>query len=721
MKNKHKEIKAKGKPQWTTLYDHLTHVLKATEKIAKETGHDIEIARLGAIFHDIGKTHPAFQKRLKVREREPVFRHEIASLFFLSLIKEEYQEAVIEMIIAHHKSIIDDVKARGILDLDENEPNTMEFHLGDWEIWSTIAMEILECFGIETHPISREEAQDNYEKVLDFCERKNQERGYSEWRGLLMGADHFASAMIDKTVDKLKNLYQKPILSFFNRQHPLYPLSYYPTDSEKPHSLVVASTGAGKTDFLFRRCKGRVFYTLPFQASINAMFFRLQKDLADMNPDLNIKPLHAASSLIETEDGDREDIVLQKHIGTSIKVLTPYQLAGIAFGSKGFEAMILDLRGCDIILDEVHTYSGISQAIMLKVVCVLKSIGCRLHIGTATMSSLLYNKIKTILGEDNVLETKLKSEELDKYNRHTVHKITSWESSNILIKDAVEKKQKILLVCNRIANAQELYKQIEQNHPNVPKLLLHSRFKRKDRKEREISLIGLDQKGNSLQKFNTSNEACIVVSTQVVEVSLDISFDIMVTEAAPLDSLIQRFGRVNRKRNKDTIGKTKPIYVIAPPDNEKETKPYDFEIVHKSYDILSNGEILEERSLQEKIDEVFTEIDFLEIEEVSVFKETEKWSIAPLTNGDAWLVKVLEIDSVICITESDAQTNYVEADFKTRMGLEIPIRYWSVKHLRRLEEGNCPFVIPNYAYDEILGLLMSELKKNKFDESAQNL
>lgn len=128
----------------------------------------------------------------------------------------------------------------------------------------------------------------------------------------------------------------------------------------------MACTGAGKTDFLFRRCRGRVFYTLPFQASINAMYFRLQKDLKKDNPDLNIKVLHAASSLIEAEDGDREDIVLQKHIGTSIKVLTPYQMAGIAFGSKGFEALILDLKGCDVILDEVHTYSEVSQAIVLK-------------------------------------------------------------------------------------------------------------------------------------------------------------------------------------------------------------------------------------------------------------------------------------------------------------------------------------------------------------------
>ncbi|MDZ7763228.1 MAG: helicase-related protein [Melioribacteraceae bacterium] len=65
-----------------------------------------------------------------------------------------------------------------------------------------------------------------------------------------------------------------------------------------------------------------------------------------------------------------------------------------------------------------------------------------------------------------------------------------------------------------------------------------------------------------INNFNSSDEACIVVSTQVVEVSLDISFDLMITETAPLDSLIQRFGRINRIRNNETIGKYKPIFVI---------------------------------------------------------------------------------------------------------------------------------------------------------------
>lgn len=709
--NRHPEIKAKGKPEWTTLFDHLMHVKLAIKKIAASTGFDVEKAALAAIFHDIGKAHPVFQARLEGERSEQTFRHEITSLFFLPLVQKAWWDDMIEMIVAHHKSIRQDSKLKGILDLERHESGVFEYHIGDWEAWSPAAIEILECFDVKPRAISREEAENIYDYAVNFCKKKViKERGYSELRGLLMGADHFASAVIHKTEVQLENLFVQPDLRFFNRTSEMYPLSLYPADSELPHTMAVASTGAGKTDFLFRRCRGRVFYTLPFQASINAMYYRLLKDLGNDNPGLDIRVLHAASSLIEKEDGDREDIVLQRHPGSAIKVLTPYQLAGIALGSKGFEAMIVDVKGCDVILDEVHTYSAISQAIVLKLIAVLKSLGCRLHIGTATMPSILYGRILEILGSEQVLETKLTPEELDKYDRHTIHKIVNWETSKSFIQKAVEEKQKVLIVCNRVQSAQDVFEKIKIEHPKVDALLLHSKMKRKDRKQREKALIGLDDNGEPTGRFNTSDDTCIVVSTQVVEVSLDISFDLMVTECAPLDALIQRFGRVNRKRSKETIGKTKPVYVIAPPDDEKEALPYDLSVLRKSYEVLPDGEVLRERDLQKKIDAVFTDIDFMRIEEAAAFQSDGAWKIAPLTNGTAWLVEMLQIDSVTCIVESDTEL-YRDGNYQQRMELEIPVRYWSVHKYPRLEYGNGPYQIPDEAYDEELGLLAAELKQ----------
>jgi CRISPR-associated endonuclease/helicase Cas3 len=710
---------AKSGPDWTTLKDHLHQVAITAKAFAEYLGMDKDIAFKGAILHDMGKAHHEFQKRLTSNSRPTkAFRHEIASLLFISIFPENEHAALIEMVVGHHKSIKNDAGDKGLLDLDD-KADYENYHVGKWNEWSVAAYELFNHFGIETKVIPKQEALSNLDYVVSYCTKQVKKKGYSDWRGLLVGADHFASALINSTEKELQNCFKKPNLRFFERQHPLFPLSLMDASSPKKHTLVVACTGAGKTDFLFRRCNGRVFYTLPFQASINAMFKRVAKDLEKDNPDFDIRVLHASSSVILRHESENE-AELQSLFGSSIKILTPHQLAALAFGLKGYETLILDLRESDIILDEIHTYTGVSQAIVIKLVEILKSIGCKIHIGTATMPSILYNKILDILG-DEVLEVSLPINELDKFDRHKIHKINSFEDSLLIINKAVEQEEKVIVVANRVANAQKIFEELSELYPDVPKLLLHSRFKRDDRNEKERQLIGLGNNGEPINQFNTSDKACIVVATQIVEVSLDISFDVMITETAPLDALAQRFGRVNRKRTTDTIGNTKDIYIIAPPDDEKLAKPYDLEVLNKSYEAMVDGGIFKERELQTKIDQVFPTIDFLNIEEHAVFKSDGSMSIQQLTHrSKSILFELLQIDSVSCICEGD-QFEYDNSTFERRLELEIPIRYFTVYKMSQSQRGNKPFIIPDKAYNEEIGLTTALIKEENFDSNNQIL
>lgn len=710
---------AKSGPEWTILKDHLLHVAYAAKGFAKYLGMDEFLAYHGAILHDIGKAHPVFQNRLKKLDgNRKVFRHEIASLFFLSVFPKEEHSALIEMVVGHHKSIRKDAGDKGLLDL-ENGYDYEDFHLGKWEDWSPTAFEVLYEMGIKCEPFSEVQALTNLSFVINYCKKKVKERGFSEWRGLMMGADHFASALIQDTEKQLMRSFKKPELSFFNRTHELYPLSFKDASSEKKHTIVVASTGAGKTDFLFKRCHGRVFYTLPFQASINAMFKRVANDLGKTNPDLDIRVLHSASMVVKRKN-EEEESVLQSLFGSSIKILTPHQLAAIAFGLKGYESLILDLKGCDIILDEIHTYTGVSQAIVLKLVEILKQINCRIHIGTATMPTVLYKKILDVLGED-VLEVELSEEQMDEFDRHIIHKINSFEESLSLIQKAIGREEKVLIVFNRVSRAQEAYLELQSFHPEIPILLLHSRFKRGDRNEKERQLLGLNEEGIPIGEFNTSSKACIVVSTQIVEVSLDISFDLMITETAPIDSLVQRFGRINRKRSIEGIGLMKDIYVISPPDSKMDALPYNVEVLKRSFEVLPNGKILKERSLQNMIDTVFPSIDFMNIEEHAVFKSNGKITIDMLTHRNkSILFELLDIDSVSSICEGDQET-YENSYFEKRLEMEIPVRYFNVRTMTQSEKGNRPFIIPDKAYDIQLGLDVKKIAENNFDINNQLL
>ncbi|MCG8699428.1 MAG: CRISPR-associated helicase Cas3' [Bacteroidales bacterium] len=691
-----------------TLLEHTRQVVKAIRLFSLKfySKFDSDLAQKGAIIHDLGKAHPAFQQKIKQinarsfldeREQSFIHRHELSSLAFLPAFPKKDWPALIEMVVAHHKSIVNDVKERGILDLDDNYRHWIDNHLKNWNNWSQFGLEIIKDFGFETRSISQEEAKEALTYVVEYCENKG--KGWSKWRGLLMAADHFASAFNHNTEKNLQNLFEIPVLTFYhdpNRQSNLYPLSTVNTKVDKKHTMVVAPTGAGKTDFLLKRCKGRIFYTLPFQASINAMWERFKNTI----PNKDIRLLHATSKIVVGKK--IEEQIIQPLVGSSVKVLTPHQLAAIIFGISGFESIMLDLEGCDIILDEIHTYSDYSKAMVLEIVKALVSLNCRIHIGTATMPTVLYAELLSILeNKENVYEVSLERPILEKFNRHEIYKESNFESIYSITYEAIINKEKLLVVLNTIKQAQDLFKEIEKQFPDIPKLLIHSRFKRSDRVSLENELKTRFN-GDGSPEFKNGFMPCIVVSTQVVEVSLDISFDRMITQCAPLDSLIQRFGRVNRKRTENTIGKYKPIHILSP---QEKTLPYKKEIVHNSFDQLKGeGNIFLEPETQTKIDAIFPKLDIKEFDIHLKFKDGQIIQ-KELTNcKKAVLLEALEIESACCILEED-RNKYEEADWEERIYMEIPVNWKTISRYRnefeQLQVGANPFVIPQLQSDYI--------------------
>ena len=708
---KFEHILAKGEKNGRmTLVQHLFDVASIAVQVANHMGLNSSIAYKGGILHDIGKASPQFQKTLlKGFKRPPgyIFRHEIASLFFISLIEEKDRPAIIDMIVAHHKSIYKDASEMGILDLIDSIEDTFVTHAIDFELWVEDALEILSHFGFEVKPIDRQQAKENFNYVINYCEAKS--FGYSKWKGLLISADHLASAMNENLHKLNEQLFIKPDLNFYHRTGELFPLSFITGKDDRKHTLVTAPTGAGKTDFLMKRCTGRVFYTLPFQASINAMYERIKNDLKNTNAQIHL--LHAAS-VLKMEGKSIEEKILQRHIGASIKVLTPHQMAALVFGTKGYEALIADLYDSDVIMDEIHTYSETTQAIVLKIVEILCSLNCRIHIGTATMPSVLYNRLLKILGgNSNVYEVSLPDIVLDSFNRHIIHKAETFESLEHIIKDAIEADNKILIVCNRVGRAQDLFSLLDDKYPEVKKMLIHSRFKRGRRSELEEILKS---------DFNTSTHACIAVSTQVVEVSLDISFDLMITDCAPIDALIQRFGRINRIRNSKTIGIYKSIYVLKPV--EKDALPYKVDTLNRSYAVIPDGELLAERNLQQLIDTVYPEIEFVDINLDAVYAN-ENWRIKELWHHPkSALLDALEIESATCIEEADREL-YESANYMEQSKLEIPVSYRSIafNQLDKLKSGPRPFVIPSKAYDKEQGFKAEYAKPIFYDVTLRFL
>jgi CRISPR-associated endonuclease/helicase Cas3 len=691
----------------TLLIDHLRHVADVAEKIAGTLNLDKRIARYGGLLHDIGKTHPEFQKKL-LATRQIIFsipiRHELASLLFLPLFPKEDWNALIDMIVAHHRSIRQDSREQGLLDLEEREgmENIFERYTESWQEWSADALAILSELGIPIRPISIDEAKDAFNYTVDYCANKS--LNWSKWKGLLVGADHFASALDGRIEDHLLHIFKPPDLSVFNeRTNELFPLSKISAMDLHPHTLVIAPTGAGKTDFLMRRCQNRVFYTLPFQASINAMYERFKQQMPLQK---EIRLLHASSKLAVGGNNSYEEKVLQDKIGASIKVLTPHQLASLICGTRGFETLAIDIMGNDVILDEIHSYSDVSQAMVLEIIKALLKLKCRIHIGSATMPTVLKKKILKLLGgKKDTYIVSLPLRIVDTFDRHIIHKCSVFEEAIPVVEQAINEDKKILIICNKVDSAQQRYKYCKETFPNLPIMLLHSRFRRKDRADLENALKN---------EFDNSCKACIVVSTQVVEVSLDISFDIMITECAPIDSLIQRFGRVNRRRTLESVcSKTiKPIYVIQPPDDSKKCLPYKADTLNRSYHMLPDNEVLRERDLQKKIDHVFPTLDIVSIDSHLIWEKNEFLLTELCHYPSSVLMEVLNIDSASAICKSDLE-QYEIGSPEDRISIEIPVprssRFRKFSNYGYSKQGACPLIISDDIYSPELGLECKEI------------
>jgi CRISPR-associated endonuclease/helicase Cas3 len=433
------------------------------------------------------------------------------------------------------------------------------------------------------------------------------------------------------------------------------------------------------------------------------MYERFKQQLPHQN---GIRLLHASSKLTVQGDKSYEEKVLQDKIGASIKVLTPHQLASLICGTRGFETLAIDIMGNDVILDEIHSYSDISQSMVIEIIKTLLKLNCRIHIGSATMPSILQKEILRLLGgKKRTYCVALADKILDTFDRHIIHKCNSFEETIPVIQQTLLENKKVLIVCNKVDVAQQRFKKCQELFPDIPQMLLHSRFRRHDRAELEKKLR---------EEFDLSSKACLVVSTQVVEVSLDISFDMMVTECAPLDSLIQRFGRVNRRRTEESVRAKiiKPIYVINPPDNEKDCLPYKREILLKSFAQLTDKGILHERDLQKMLDEVFVNLDIVPIYTHLVW-EGNQFLLTDLCHfPSSVLMEALNIESASAILQSESE-HYEKCNCEERIKMEIPIprssRFRSFTNFGYSKYGTCPVIIHDDLYSPVLGLEWMEI------------
>ncbi len=528
------------------------------------------LLKLAIYFHDFGKLNHRFQCKLPLpKGKKPKFcrrkvsddriPHNFLSPLFLMDIEDQMSDedlmALCYSIVNHHKRGNHYITGgfRGICWLKED----LELYWDEFELpldsenktinsYLRFIEKIVDNFGnIKALNKAIVEKKDNIDLIIKIA-------------GLLIRIDHASSGEI--------RVEQKPISE--NREK-LFKASAN-TDSLRPFQsefknkenlVIVADTGLGKTGLSVVWSKRKQFYVLPNRTSTNAMF----KTLSQVYKENNVGLLHSTGLLYlydlykknnQNDESTIKEYNFTKSLAKPITITTADQLFTAVFKYPCYEKIYATLSYCDIIIDEIQGFSPQQIVPILRQIEETVNLGAKYLITTATLPGIVKNKFEKM---GFTVETNHPTT-FDKTLRHKV-KIEKEKTIFDFSEQILNCEKNVLVIVNNVSTAQELYQKLIDCKSERDINLLHSRFILKERQDKEEAIE--KPKNNS-----------IWVTTQLVEASLDINYDILFTEIATADSLIQRMGRVWRHQKQDYDGDYN-IYIAAVVSEKKVKNIYE--------------------------------------------------------------------------------------------------------------------------------------------------
>lgn len=454
-------------------------------------------------------------------------------------------------------------------------------------------------------------------------------------------------------------------------------------ENHDPFLLVIeAPTGIGKTEIALyladkwlQAVKGSGLYiAMPTMATSNMIFERCTKIFTNryknQNPDqfINVVLAHGQAGwndeinqirLKEIGDFETDNFTVAAmdwfQNNRKRSLLAPFGIGTVdqvflaILQTKHFFVRMTGLKNKVIIFDEVHAYDIYMNTLFYRLLAWLRTMGASVIVLSATLpnktrSSILsaYSGVKYASIDTNDFYPLASFVNVNRpvnylnltSSRPKPGKVVriNWINEDMLAGEVLSKLEGggcAAIICNTVRKAQHIYEVLKkQDIDDI--ILFHAQFPMAWRKEKEKTIFSAFGKESTIEN-GTRPPRAIVIATQVIEQSLDIDFDVIFSELAPVDLIIQRIGRLhrhNRTRNNPVLAFEPQLYIFELPRDENELpdvikreKFYDKSILLKSYYVLKQNEkFLVEELTKQYIEQVYGDINIPGIPEIMIEK-----------------------------------------------------------------------------------------------------